>query len=58
MFAMLMANMFLLPVFMQELLGFTATQSGLALMPRTLVMMVACRSSGGSTTRCSRASWW
>lgn len=41
MFAMLMANMFLLPVFMQELLGFTATQSGLALMPRTLVMMLA-----------------
>ena len=40
MFAMLMANMFLLPVFMQELLGFTATQSGFALMPRTLVMMV------------------
>jgi DHA2 family multidrug resistance protein len=40
MFAMLMANMFLLPVFMQELLGFTATQSGLALMPRTLVMML------------------
>jgi DHA2 family multidrug resistance protein len=31
--------MFLLPVFMQELLGFTAMQSGLALMPRTLVMM-------------------
>ena len=41
MFAMLMAVTFLLPVFMQELLGFTATQSGLALMPRTLVMMVA-----------------
>jgi MFS transporter, DHA2 family, multidrug resistance protein len=41
MFAMLMANLFLLPVFMQELLGFTATQSGLSLMPRTLVMMVA-----------------
>jgi MFS transporter, DHA2 family, multidrug resistance protein len=41
MFAMLMANMFLLPVFMQELLGFTALQSGLALMPRVLVMMVA-----------------
>ena len=40
MFAMLMANMFLLPVFMQELLGFTATQSGLNLMPRTLVMFV------------------
>ena len=41
MFAMLMASMFLLPLFMQELLGFTATQSGLALMPRVLVMMVA-----------------
>lgn len=41
MFAMLMANMFLLPLFMQELLGFTAVNSGLALMPRTLVMMVA-----------------
>jgi MFS transporter, DHA2 family, multidrug resistance protein len=39
MFAMLMASMFLLPVFMQELLGFTATQSGLALMPRVLMMM-------------------
>ena len=40
MFAMLMAVMFLLPLFMQELLGFTATQSGLALMPRSLAMMV------------------
>jgi DHA2 family multidrug resistance protein len=39
MFAMLMANMFLLPVFMQEMLGFTATQSGLHMMPRTLAMM-------------------
>jgi DHA2 family multidrug resistance protein len=41
MFAMLMASMFLLPLFMQELLGFTATQSGLALVPRVAVMMVA-----------------
>ena len=41
MFAMLMANMFLLPVFMQEMLGFTATQSGLNMMPRTLAMMAA-----------------
>ena len=40
MFAMLMANMFLLPLFMQELLGFTAMQSGMALMPRVLVMMI------------------
>jgi DHA2 family multidrug resistance protein len=41
MFAMLMANMFLLPIFMQELLGFSAVQSGIALMPRVLVMMIA-----------------
>jgi len=41
MYAMLMASMFLLPVFMQELLGFTATQSGLVLMPRVGVMMLA-----------------
>ncbi|HMI82975.1 MAG TPA: MFS transporter, partial [Polyangiaceae bacterium] len=41
MFAMLLSITFLLPVFMQELLGFTAMQSGLALMPRSLVMMVA-----------------
>jgi DHA2 family multidrug resistance protein len=40
MFAMLMANMFLLPIFMQELLGFSAVQSGLALMPRVLIMMI------------------
>ena len=40
MFAMLMANMFLLPIFMQELLGFTATQSGWAMMPRAAVMLV------------------
>jgi len=39
-FALLMANMFLLPIFMQELLGFTATQSGMTLMPRVMVMMV------------------
>jgi len=41
MFAMLMANMFLLPIFMQELLGFSAVQSGFALMPRVIVMMIA-----------------
>ena len=41
MFAMLLANMFLLPLFMQVLLGFSAMQSGLALMPRALVMIVA-----------------
>lgn len=35
----LFASLFLLPQYMQLLLGFTATQSGLALMPRSLVMM-------------------
>jgi DHA2 family multidrug resistance protein len=39
--AVMMSGMFLLPLFMQELLGFTATQSGMALMPRTLVMVAA-----------------
>jgi DHA2 family multidrug resistance protein len=41
MFAMLLSITFLLPVFMQEMLGFTAMQSGIALMPRSLVMLVA-----------------
>jgi DHA2 family multidrug resistance protein len=40
MFAMLMAVTFLLPLYMQILLGFSATQSGIALMPRSLTMMV------------------
>jgi DHA2 family multidrug resistance protein len=40
MYAMLMGSMFLLPVFMQEILGFDATQSGITLMPRTVAMMV------------------
>jgi DHA2 family multidrug resistance protein len=35
----LFSGMFLLPLFMQTLLGFTALQSGMALMPRTLAMM-------------------
>ncbi len=41
MFALLMATMFLLPLFMQQLLGFSATDAGFALMPRVFVMMVA-----------------
>src|SRR5437763_8628688 len=40
MFAMLMAVTFLLPLFMQLMLGYSATQSGLALMPRSLTMLV------------------
>lgn len=35
----LFASLFLLPQYMQTLLGFDATQSGLALMPRSLTMM-------------------
>lgn len=41
MFAMLMASMFLLPVFTQEVLRFPATTAGLVLLPRILAMMVA-----------------
>ncbi|MEO6420839.1 MAG: DHA2 family efflux MFS transporter permease subunit [Polyangiaceae bacterium] len=40
MFGLLFSLTFLLPVFMQEVLGFTAMQSGIALMPRSLVMML------------------
>jgi DHA2 family multidrug resistance protein len=41
MFSVLMSITFLLPLFMQELLGFSAVQAGLALMPRALAMMIA-----------------
>jgi DHA2 family multidrug resistance protein len=40
-FAILMANLFLLPVFMQEMLGYTAVDTGLALLPRAAIMFVA-----------------
>jgi DHA2 family multidrug resistance protein len=40
MFAMLMAVTFLIPLFMQILLGYSATQAGLAMMPRSLSMLV------------------
>jgi MFS transporter, DHA2 family, multidrug resistance protein len=35
-----MSVTFLLPLFMQLMLGFTATQAGLAMMPRSLTMIV------------------
>ncbi|HVO31945.1 MAG TPA: DHA2 family efflux MFS transporter permease subunit, partial [bacterium] len=38
--SVLFASMFLLPLYMQELLRYDATQSGLRLMPRTLVMFL------------------
>jgi DHA2 family multidrug resistance protein len=40
MFAILMSITFLLPLFMQQLLGFPAMDSGVALMPRALAMMI------------------
>jgi len=40
MFAILMSITFLLPLFMQNLLGFSALDSGVALMPRALAMMI------------------
>jgi DHA2 family multidrug resistance protein len=40
-FAMLMGSMFLLPVFTQEMMRFSATQSGIVLLPRTIAMMIA-----------------
>jgi DHA2 family multidrug resistance protein len=39
--AILLSGAFLLPVFMQELLGYTAMASGLAQLPRTIVMVIA-----------------
>ncbi len=36
----LFGSLFLLPLFMQELLGYDALQSGWAMMPRSLVMML------------------
>ena len=39
MYGMLMGSMFLLPVFCQESLHYTATLSGIVLMPRTLAMI-------------------
>ncbi len=36
----LMGSLFLLPLFLQNLLGYTAVKSGLALMPRSLAMAV------------------
>ncbi|HEX2689855.1 MAG TPA: DHA2 family efflux MFS transporter permease subunit [Kofleriaceae bacterium] len=40
-FAMLMGSLFLLPVFTQEMMRFSATQSGVVLLPRTIAMMIA-----------------
>jgi DHA2 family multidrug resistance protein len=39
-FSVLMGSMFILPLFMQELLGFNATLAGLTMMPRAIAMMV------------------
>jgi DHA2 family multidrug resistance protein len=47
----LFASLFLLPQFMQVLIGFTATQSGLAMMPRSLAMMVGMPIAGALYNR-------
>ena len=39
-FAMLTGSMFLLPVFLQEILGYDATDSGIAMLPRMLAMLL------------------
>jgi DHA2 family multidrug resistance protein len=39
-FAMLMGSLFLLPVFTQEMMRFTATESGIVLLPRTIAMII------------------
>ncbi len=54
-FAMLMGSMFLLPVFTQELMHYSATQSGVLLLPRTLAMMVAAPFVGRLYNRTSPA---
>lgn len=56
-FSIIIANMFLLSLFMQEVLGFTATDAGTALLPRTAVMVVAMPLAGRLYRRASpRAS--
>ncbi len=35
------ATLFLLPIYMQDILGYSATQTGLTLLPRALIMLVA-----------------
>jgi len=55
-FAMLMGSMFLLPVFTQELMKFSATQSGIVLLPRTIAMMIASPFVGRLYNRI-RPSW-
>jgi DHA2 family multidrug resistance protein len=47
----LFASLFLLPQYMQTLLGFTAMQSGLSLMPRSLAMIVMMPISGALYNR-------
>lgn len=41
MFFVFVASMFLLSLYMQEVLGFDAIDAGLALLPRTMVMVIA-----------------
>lgn len=47
----LFASIFLLPQYMQLMLGFTATQCGLTLMPQSLVMIVGMPIAGAAYNR-------
>ena len=52
----LFSSLFILPLFLQQLLGYPAFDSGMALMPRSLAMAWPCRSRGGYTTGRDRKS--
>jgi DHA2 family multidrug resistance protein len=57
MYAGFMALTFLLPVFVQELMGFSATNAGLLLMPRALAMMLVIPVAGRLYARISPRSF-
>jgi DHA2 family multidrug resistance protein len=51
--AVLFSTLFLLPLYMQEFLGYTAMQTGLALVPRSLTMLVTIPIAGAIYNRTS-----
>jgi len=51
--AVLFSSLFLLPLYMQEFLGYTAMQTGLALMPRSITMLITIPITGAIYNRTS-----
>lgn len=51
--AVLFSTLFLLPLYMQEFLGYTAMQTGIALVPRSLTMLVTIPIAGAIYNRTS-----